>query len=339
MTTAPSTAESSTPDVSTSTQAALRRLLDSLGEVTGVEVLTGGMFATTYRVCLADGTRVIVKTAPVDTDRLLTYELDLVRTEALVYGLGAGRPELLMPRVLHTDFSRSILPTDVVVATHLDGVPLLGLSTATGESAADQPELLHDLGAVMAHLHTVTGSDFGYPNRATGLVAPTWPEAFGLMVEALLTDAERWATTVPAADIRAALQRHRAALAEVTVPVLVHTDLWAGNLFVDPVTGRLTGVIDPERAVWGDPLFEFAGADQLGGGPVPTALLDGYASGGARPALGSPAGDTRLLLYRMYLALVQLVEIVPRHYAGDWVAAHRAAVDGSLRAALTALAG
>jgi len=332
------TTAASTADVSTSTQAALRRLLDSLGEVTGVEVLTGGMFATTYRVCLADGTRVIVKTAPVDTDRLLTYELDLVRTEALVYGLGAGRPELLMPRVLHTDFSRSILPTDVVVATHLDGVPLLGLSTATGESAADQPELLHDLGAVMAHLHTVTGSDFGYPNRATGLVAPTWPEAFGLMVEALLTDAERWATTVPAADIRAALQRHRAALAEVTVPVLVHTDLWAGNLFVDPVTGRLTGVIDPERAVWGDPLFEFAGADQLGGGPVPTALLDGYASCGAHPALGTPAGDTRLLLYRMYIALVQLVEIVPRRYAGDWVGAQRAAVDGSLRAALTALA-
>jgi aminoglycoside phosphotransferase (APT) family kinase protein len=295
------------------------------------------MFATTYRVALADGSRVIVKTAPADSDRLLTYELDLVRTEALVYELAASRPGLLMPRVLHTDFSRSILPTDIVVATHLDGVPLLGRTTATGESTAEQPELLHDLGAVMAHLHTVTSGDFGYPNRATGLVAPTWPEAFGLMVDALLTDADRWATSVPAADIRTALQRHRAALAEVTVPVLVHTDLWAGNLFVDAVTGRLTGVIDPERSLWGDPLFEFAGADQLGQGPVPAALLAGYASSGAHQAIGTPAGDTRLLLYRMYLALVQLVEIIPRRYAGDWVAAHRAAVEGSLRAALTAL--
>lgn len=324
--------------VSTETQAALRRILDRFGKVTGIELLTGGMFATTYRVSLAGGTRVIVKTAPADTDRLLTYELDLARTESLVYELAAGRPELLMPRVLHTDFSRSILPVDVVVATHADGVALLGRTTATGEPVATQPDLLQDLGAVMAHLHRVTGSEFGYPNRATGLVAPTWPEAFGLMVGALLADADRWATSVPSAEILRALDRHGAALAEVTIPVLVHTDLWAGNLFVDAVTGRLSGVIDPERAIWGDALFEFAGADQLGRGPVPSALLAGYASSAAQPALGTPTGDARLTLYRLYLALVQLVEIAPRRYEGDWVTEHRAAVNDCLRAALRALA-
>jgi uncharacterized membrane-anchored protein len=66
------TTAASPADASTHTQTALRRLLDSLGEVTGVEVLTGGMFATRYRVCLTDGSRVIAKTAPADTDRLLT---------------------------------------------------------------------------------------------------------------------------------------------------------------------------------------------------------------------------------------------------------------------------
>ena len=325
-------------DVSPAIRAALCHLLGPLGELTGVELLTGGMFATTYRVFLADGTRVVVKTAPTSTDRLLSYELDLVRTEALVYGLAAGRPDLLMPRVLLTDFSRSILPTDVVVATHLDGVPLLDRLTASGEPAADEPGLQHDLGAVMARLHAVTGTRFGYPNEAAGLGAPTWPEAFGRMVNALLDDAARWGTSLPSAEIRVALERHRADLAEVTVPVLVHTDLWAGNLFVDAGTGRLSGVIDPERAIWGDPLFEFAGADQLGRGPVPAALLAGYSAAGAPPALGTPAGDTRLLLYRMYMALVLLVEIAPRGYRGDWVAGHRAAAESCLRAALDALA-
>lgn len=319
-------------------RAALRRILHPLGEPTGVELLTGGMFATTYRVSLTDGSRVVVKTAPTGTDRLLTYELDLVRTEALVYSMAAARPDLLMPTVLLTDFSRSILPSDVVVASHQGGVPLLGRTASTGESAADQPGLQHDLGAVMARLHTVTGAEFGYPNRAAGLTAATWPEAFGLMVSALLTDAARWTTPLPAAEIRVALDRHRAALAEVTVPVLVHTDLWAGNLFVDAVTGRLTGVIDPERAIWGDPLFEFAGADQLGRGPVPAALLAGYASEGTPPAVGTPRGDVRLLLYRMYMGLVLLVEIAPRGYSGDWLAGHRAAAEGCLRAALDALA-
>ena len=325
-------------DVAPEIRAALRRILQPLGEPTGVELLTGGMFATTYRVTLADGSRVVVKTAPTGTDRLLTYELDLVRTEALVYSLAAGRPDLMMPRVLLTAFSRSVLPSDVVVASHQGGVPLLGRTTSTGESAADQPGLQHDLGAAMARLHTVTGPEFGYPNRAAGLTAATWPEAFGLMVNALLADADRWATPLPAAEIRAALDRHHAALAEVTVPVLVHTDLWAGNLFVDAGTGRLTGVIDTERAIWGDPLVDLAGADQLGRGPVPAALLAGYASEGAAQAVGTPTGDVRLLLYRMYMGLVLLVEIAPRGYSGDWLVGHRATAEGCLRAALDALA-
>jgi len=323
--------------VSPAVRAALAIVVLPLGELTGVELLTGGMFATTYRVTLGDSTRVVVKTAPTDTGRLLGYELDLVRTEALVYALAANRPELLMPRVLLTDFTRSILASDVLVASHLDGVPLLGRSTPTGEPAADQPGLQHDLGVFMARLHTISGADFGYPNRAAGLSASTWPEAFGLMVGALLADADRWGTAVPTAEIRAALSRHRAALAEVSVPVLVHTDLWAGNLFVHAGTGRLTGVIDTERAIWGDPLFELVGADPFGRGPAPAALLAGYASAGGALPLGTPTGDVRLLLYRLYVALVMVVEIRPRGYSGDWVAGHRAAAEGCLRAALDAL--
>ncbi|MCL3862475.1 phosphotransferase family protein [Actinotalea sp. K2] len=105
---------------------ALATVLAPLGVVHRVERLTGGMFATTYRVTLQGTrpgrtTRVVVKTAPTQTDRLLTHELDLVRTEAAVYRLAADRPDLLMPRVLLTDFTRAVLPSDVLVVTHLEG--------------------------------------------------------------------------------------------------------------------------------------------------------------------------------------------------------------------------
>ncbi len=317
---------------------ALPRVLAPLGAVVGLERLTGGMFATTFRATLEGGTRVVVKTAPTATDRLLTYEHDLLRTEALVYGLAAGRPDLLMPRVLLTDFSRTRVPSDVVVASHLEGVPLVDV-----EQGADRPDelrarVLPQLGALMARLHTVTGDRFGYPDASTGLTAPTWPEAFERMVGALLRDAERWGTDLPADEVRGALQRHRGALAEVTRPALVHTDLWSGNLFVDPGPLTLTGVIDPERAVWGDPLLELAGADQMGLGPVPEALLAGYAAAGGVIALGTPAGDSRLLLYRMHMSLVMLVEIAPRGYTGPGVEQHRSALAGNLRAVLDRLA-
>ena len=43
-------------------------------------------------------------------------------------------------------------------------------------------------------------------------------------------------------------------LDEVSEPALVHWDLWAGNVFVKD--GKITGITDFERALWGDPLME-----------------------------------------------------------------------------------
>ena len=313
---------------------ALTTVLAPVGTPTRLELLTGGMFATTYRATLTDGTRVIVKTAPTATDRLLTYELDLLRSEAQVYALAADRPDLLMPQILHEDFTRAVLPSDVLVVTHVPGVPMLD----AGELSAPVRARLHsDLGALMARLHTMHGDRFGYLNAASGLVAETWPDAFGLMVGALLDDAARWGTPLPVDEVRAALVRHADALAEITTPTLVHTDLWPGNLFIDPTTGELVGVIDTERSAWADPLLELVGRDPFARTDPAADLLAAYESAGGRCELGTASGRTRFALYRMYLGLVMTVEIAPRAFAGDWLVAHRASVDVTLRDALNEL--
>lgn len=314
---------------------ALSEILAPLGRPTRFERLTGGMFATTYRVTLDDGRRVVAKTAPVEADRLLTYEHDVLRTEALVYELAADHPDLLMPRVLLTDFTRRVSPTDVVVVTHLDGVPVpeagdVGEATASARG--------RELGALMARLHRLRGPRFGYPS-SPGLQAGTWPEAFALMVGAVLDDGARWHVPLPDAEIRTALARHASVLDEVTGPHLVHADLWPANLFVDPVTGSLTGVIDPERAFWGDPVFDFVGADPFGTGEVPTALVEGYENAGTATGLNTRSGRVRLAACRMYMALLMLVEIAPRQYSGDWVEPFRRGAEERLRGALDALGG
>ncbi len=246
---------------------ALAALVAPLGRLTDAQLLTGGQFATTYRVTLDDDTRVVVKTAPVATDGLLTYEHDLLRAEALVYGLAADRPALRMPQVLLTDFSRTVLPGDALVVSHLPGVPLVdagfGPSSDPRTARAER-----GTGEVLAALHTLTGPAYGYP---CGRREESWAASFTGMVDELLDDAARWAVPVPDAEVRAALARHASVLADVTGPALVHTDLWAGNLFVDPETGELLGVIDPERAVWGDPLMDLVGIDPMGRDPGTTA--------------------------------------------------------------------
>lgn len=317
----------------------LRAVLAGLGKVGAVERLTGGLFATTFGVTLDDGRRVVVKTAPTDTARLLTYERDLVRAEALVYALGGERPGLLTPRLLAEDFTRTVFEGDVVVASYLDGVPWerAGFGGVADDARAARAQ--HDLGAAMARWHTVTGPQFGYLAEGSTLVADTWPEAFERITEALLADAGRWAVDVPAAEVRAALAAHHDALAEVTTPVLVHHDLWPGNLFVDPATGELVGIIDPERAVWGDPLLELLGADQAGGNTLPEGLLAGYAAqAGAALDVGSPAAQARLGLYRVLWSLIWIVEATPRAYAADFATWYVGTARANLRSALDALA-
>jgi hypothetical protein len=105
------------------------------------------------------------------------------------------------------------------------------------------------------------------------------------MVEALLEDAERWQSPLdaPPAEIRRFVAEGGDALEEVTEPRLVHFDLWPGNIFLDPADdgshARITGLIDHERAFWGDPAAE----------------LVSLAFGGdtARTATSSPAAPRR----------------------------------------------
>jgi aminoglycoside phosphotransferase (APT) family kinase protein len=309
---------------------ALTSLVAPLGQLVDAELLTGGQFATTYRVTLADGTRVVVKTAPAGTDGLLTYEHDLLRAEALVYGLAADRPALLMPRVLHTDFSRTLLPGDALVVSHLPGVPWVDAGFGPASSDPRTVRAERETGAVLAALHAIEGPVYGYP---CGRQEPTWAESFTGMIDELLDDAATWSVDVPAADVRAALERHRHVLADVTRPALVHTDLWAGNVFVDPATGEVVGIIDPERAIWGDPLADLVGIDPMGREPGTPALLEGYGP----VDVDSPSARTRLDLYRMRLCLVMMIEITPRKFEGDWVEPHRTAVTTNLHAALAAL--
>lgn len=327
-------------DLRTRLAAVCRPLSEAEGPLVGAEILDGGTFATTYRLTFGSGRRVVAKTAPTDPRRLMRYEHGILGTEELVYRLAADRPELRMPRVLLSDVTREHLDTDVLVVSHLDGVPWDTLDALAPEQ---RDAIVRELGGVMAHLHRVTGPTFGYP-ASLALQAGTWPEAFTAMTEGLLADGATWSVPLPVDRVRAAWARHHDALAEITTPRLVHTDLWPGNVFVDPESLRITGIIDTERSFWGDPLFELAGADQLGAGPAPRALVEGYAAAGGRlAATGSPvagaltAADARLLLYRSYMYLVMTVEPAPRGYTGDWVAERLTHLSALLGAALDTL--
>ncbi|MGU3645472.1 phosphotransferase family protein [Microbacterium sp. C23T] len=315
-------------------EAQLTDLVAPVGRLSSAEPLSGGMFATAFRLHFDDGRRAVAKIVGADTSRFLTYELGLLGTEALTYRMleGSGVP---VPRVLHTDFTREVLDADLVVAEHLPGVPWLGRELDEAQTAV----VRRNLGAVMAGLHRVDAPSFGYPAADAGLSAATWREAFVLMIEAVLADAERWQVVLPVERVRAAVATHSDALDTVTRAAVVHTDLWEGNVFIDPDSLDIVGIIDTERTLWGDPLHELVGADQFGTGEPNADLLAGDAAAGGVLAreLATPTGPTRLQLSRLYFSLVLAVEPTMRGYEGEWAVGYEHGARANLDLALDRL--
>ena len=281
--------------------------------------LTDGWFNTAYRVLLDDGRPAVVKLAPPAGAPVLRYERGIMATEAMVYRriappAGAAVPK---PALLHSG-------TDFLAVSVLEGTPWD--KAAEHLPPATAAALRRELGAITARLHTITSEDgrFGYPAPEADLSAADWRTAFGAMVEAVLEDAERWESDlgVSVTGIRALVAEGGRALDEVTEPRLVHFDLWPGNIFVDHAGdgARITGLIDHERAFWGDPAAELVSLE-FGGDIGPDSdLVAGYVQAGGRLDF-SPALRHRLTLYGLYLGLILVVECGPRGYTGehaDW---------------------
>ncbi|MFD6552036.1 phosphotransferase family protein [Streptomyces sp. NPDC058398] len=294
------------------------------GSLVGRRALSGGTYNTVEELRLADGSRYVLKVPPPRTVPTLAYERQLLLSEAEFYVQAATVG----------------VPAPSPVGECRDGHLLM--TRCPGEPWADLADgerrtLRRELGRLVARLHRVTGPGFGYPSGALGPLAPDWRTAFTGMYEALLDDARGYGAWLPRPVDEVARTARTAfdALDEVTVPRLVHFDLWRGNILVERAEAgpRIGGLIDGERMFWGDPLADFVSLALLGNIRQDTDFLTGYQEGGGVVAFDG-ATRQRLALYRSYLYLIMLIETVPRASGDERVAWVRATVAPQLTAAL-----
>ncbi|KUO18327.1 phosphotransferase family protein [Streptomyces dysideae] len=271
------------------------------GDLAGVRPLTGGTYNTVEELVLIAGTRYVLKVPPAPTVPGLRHERQLLVSEAEFYR-GAAKADVPAPRV--------VALADHLLMTACPGAPWDGTLTDDEKTV-----LRTELGRQVARLHQVTGPAFGYPSGALGPLAPDWRTAFTAMLDAVLDDARRYRARLPrpADEVARTLRAAYAALDEVTVPRLVHFDLWPGNILVDRVAGepRIGGLIDGERMFWGDPLADFVSLALLGDIEKDEAFLTGYQEAGGSAEFDASA-RLRLALYCAYLYLIMLTETVPR---------------------------
>jgi len=266
--------------------------------IAGIEELGDGEFNTAYKVTAASG-RFVVKIAPQAGADVLTYEKNLMATELAVYELIAKNTDVRIPKVLYQSGAAAGSPWFIM--EYLPGRPL----TKAKLTKAQRQNVMFELGQSAAKINALKNDRFGYIQN--GLKA-TWKEAYSAMLAAVLADAQRLGLKVPHKEkILRLIGQNADVLDEVTQARLIHFDLWQGNIFVSE-SGALAGIIDTERAMWGDVYGEFVNLDFLGDFGKNTAFIEGYNSAAEEKFVINASTIKRMNLMRLYLALVIFTE-------------------------------
>jgi fructosamine-3-kinase len=230
--------------------------------------ITTGKHNTSYWV---DGERerFVLRLAPPDETGLLFYERQMMRQEPELHALIRARTSIPVPDVVAYDFSRTLIDRDYLLLTRLPGIPL---SEASLLSRSEQAHALRQVGGYLCQLHGLTapaclGVDaYGYLGAHHPMQPqPTWVAAFEVMWHKLLDDVVACGcySVAEAQALRDLFDRHRGHFDRPVASSLLHMDIWSQNILVD-ARGNAGGLVDFDRALWGDVEIEFAVLDYCG---------------------------------------------------------------------------
>lgn len=271
--------------------------------------LKEGWFNVAYDATLSSGRRAVLKIAPPEGVAVMSYEKRIMETEVASMRLVGERTAVPAPEVYFYDASRELCDSSYFFMERIEGESYERVRASLPEAVRDSIDF--EIGRCVRAINGFEGSFFGYPGNPA-LQAASWREAFLKIVEAALADGRRGGAVFGFDEeaIREAVLKHAPALDAVKVPRLVHWDAWDSNVFVKD--GAMTGLLDFERSLWGDPLMEAQfrtfGDEELG----VTESLRGYGKTGF-----SFDEERRLRLYTLYLGLVMNAECRFRLYEDD----------------------
>lgn len=288
----------------------IQRLVnDCFGDTPLVSVreLTDGWFNTAYHITLGgEQKQTVLKVGPPAEAEILTYEKNILRAEVETMKLVASDPGIPVPRILLDDFSHHKLGYDYYFMDFVGGTTWDKLRDTL--TIQQNNHIEYELGQITARINAFKHTAFGY--YAFGQEFNDWLETFRWMCELLFVDARRYRIPIDLSEDEFfdKLDEHQWIFAEVKQPQLVHWDLWAGNIFItfNDDTPKIEGIVDFERALWGDPLME-SYLGRLGGIP-------NYMAGYGENILRTRAQRLRRIFYNIYLDLIMLVEDGPRQF-------------------------
>ncbi len=209
---------------------------------------------------------------------------------------GTGLP---VPKAVILDESRSIVPYDFLITTRLPGEPVIDCWPRLTPDERKQTSF--EAGLFQAQMHQITLDTFGDMHDHRGGKFGTWAAYLADYFERHVQMATDRAILDEATifRLRRVFSRQRTMFESVRCPSMLHSDYHWENILQED--GRVTGIVDFEWALAGDPSFDCRTDENLEGmcpGSV-EPLYAGYRSVRRLP----PDHEARTYFYALLLNL------------------------------------
>jgi len=269
----------------------------------GSAEMSDGWANSAYVLELDDGRKAVLKASPSSQIKLMRCETGQMKAEVEVMKRFERSEDVPVPRIYAYDTSKELIPVDYFVMEFIEGKPLNQIKETM--NAEQLNGIYRRLGEINRRINEVSGTRFGFYTRPS---VGSWRDAFAEMIGGVIADGRDAGVEWPIdlAELERRIEARLDVLKEVSEPRLLHWDLWDGNVFVKD--GQVSGIVDFERAIWGDPLMEY----YFGRFHVTDAFMEGY----GMPPL-TPAQIERRKLYDLYLDLILHVECTYRQYGNQ----------------------
>lgn len=273
-------------------------------EITGYAELSEGLCNIAYRIEFSDGSKSILKIAPQYNSTLLRNERGLMNTEVTAMRLAESIGSANAAKVQYYDTGKTLCTGDYFIMECLEGESFSSLQDKLNDS--EKASIYFETGGIVRDIFGIKGEHFGQLYDGAEKFDDLYDFAKKLISNTLADAKEKDIFIgVSPDEILSRLEAHKAAFDNMS-PVLVHYDLWEGNIFVK--NGHVSGIIDWERAMWGDVLME----DHFRRHCVNDAFLKGFGQ-----TEFTPSEHIRMLWYDVLLYLCMMTEWKFREYPDD----------------------
>ncbi|MBN2105508.1 aminoglycoside phosphotransferase family protein [bacterium] len=240
-------------------RACIRKHLNISEESIRFSPVTTGKFNTSFYVFTEQG-EYVLRIAPSDDVFCLFYERRMMKQEPHLHTLLHEKTGIPVAQIYAFDDTQDLIPNQYLIMECLPG-------KAMSESwTYDVNTILREVGNCLQQAHALTSETYGYIGEHHPMPPQNnWTDAFVMMWNKLIDDvtSSGYYNDHEASHLRTLLDRYVKYFDRPVNASLLHMDVWAQNILIDEHS-HVTGLVDWDRALWGDPEIEFAVLDYCG---------------------------------------------------------------------------